>query len=87
VAVLSVSDNGPGIAEDHINHIFDRFYRADPARSREKDEESMSASGSGLGLSIVAGIAQVHGGQVRVQSQPNLGSTFEVELPLLIQPA
>jgi heavy metal sensor kinase len=87
VAVLSVSDNGPGIPEDHIRHIFDRFYRADAARSRESDEDSLSASGSGLGLSIVAGIAQVHGGQVRVESQPHSGSTFEVTLPLLTHPA
>lgn len=87
VAVLSVADNGPGITQDHINHIFDRFYRADSARSRESDEESLYASGSGLGLSIVAGIAQAHGGQVRVESQPNSGSTFEVTLPLLIRPA
>lgn len=83
MAVLSVSDNGPGIPQDHILHIFDRFYRADAARSNEPDADASSSSGSGLGLSIVAGIAQAHGGQVRAESQPHAGSTFEVTLPLL----
>jgi signal transduction histidine kinase len=82
-AIIEVSDNGPGILPAHLEHVFDRFYRADAARSVEVDEEPGSPTGSGLGLSIVAGIARLHGGTVRVASEPQRGSTFEVSLPLL----
>lgn len=81
-AALRVSDTGPGIAPDHLPHIFDRFYRIDAARSRDTDEDSNSPTGSGLGLSIVAWIVQVHNGEIHVTSKVNEGSLFEVTLPL-----
>ena len=86
-AWVRVSDNGPGITAEHLPHLFDRFYRVDEARSRQKDfadgagRDTIALSGSGLGLSIVKWIAQAHGGDVRVESEPGIGSTFEVILP------
>jgi heavy metal sensor kinase len=70
-AVLFVSDTGRGIAPEHLPHVFERFYRADPARS---------AGGAGLGLAISSWIAQMHGGRIEVESQPGDGSTFRVWL-------
>ncbi len=75
-ALLKVSDTGIGISQQDKEHIFERFYRADPARSR-------AAGGSGLGLSIVDWIVRVHGGSVSVESQLGHGSTFTVTLPLV----
>ena len=74
-AVLKVQDNGPGIATEHLPHIFDRFYRVDKARSRE-------AGGTGLGLAIVHQLVMLHGGEIRVESEVGVGTTFTVELPL-----
>ncbi len=70
---LSVTDTGSGIAAEHLPRVFDRFYRADKARSR-------SAGGSGLGLSICRWIAEAHGGSISVESEPGRGSTFTVRL-------
>jgi signal transduction histidine kinase len=78
--VLSVSDAGTGIPEADLEHIFDRFTRADPGRSRE-------TGGFGLGLSIVKAIVQAHGGTVRVRSAEGLGTTFEIVLPRVAEPA
>jgi signal transduction histidine kinase len=75
-ACLEVADNGVGIAPEHLPHIFDRFYRLDKARSRNK-------GGTGLGLAIVKGIAERHGGDVTVTSDPGQGSIFTVWLKLL----
>ena len=75
VAVLAVRDTGIGIAEEHLPHIFDRFYRTDKTRSR-------AVGGAGLGLSIVRSICLAHGGAVRVESTENKGSCFTVTLPL-----
>ena len=72
---ICVKDQGSGIAEEHLPRIFERFYRVDKARSR-------AVGGTGLGLSIVKHIAQVHGGQVSVESELGLGSTFKINLPL-----
>jgi signal transduction histidine kinase len=83
-AVVTVSDDGPGIAPDQVRHIFDRFYRVDEARGREESEDPASPTGSGLGLSIVASIVQLHGGQIEVRSGAGGGSTFEVRLPLSV---
>lgn len=83
-AWVRISDNGPGIASEHLPHLFDRFYRADRARSHNprENEPGDDIPGSGLGLSIVQWIAQMHGGQVTVQSVLGQGSVFEVRLPL-----
>lgn len=75
LAVASIRDTGIGVASEDLPHIFERFYRADPARTRD-------LGGSGLGLAIGTWIAQVHGGEIRVQSEPSRGSCFEVRLPL-----
>jgi len=72
--VISVSDEGPGIAPQHHARIFERFYRIDKARSR-------AAGGTGLGLAIVKHIAQVHGGTVSVESELGKGSTFTIRIP------
>ena len=74
-AVLTVRDNGIGIPEQDVAHIFDRFYRVDKARSR-------ATGGTGLGLSIVRQIVQLHGGEITVTSAANKGSVFTVTLPL-----
>jgi heavy metal sensor kinase len=75
-ARLIVRDTGSGIAPEHLPHIFERFYRADPTRRRT------GGSSSGLGLSIVEWIARTHGGSVEVESQVGQGSCFTVTLPL-----
>lgn len=75
-AVLSVIDQGIGIAPKDVDRIFERFYRVDPARSRD-------SGGTGLGLSIVKHIAVRHDGAVDVWSQPGVGSTFTLRLPAL----
>ncbi|MDB5059585.1 MAG: sensor histidine kinase, partial [Chloroflexi bacterium] len=72
---VSVQDTGPGIAPNDLAHIFERFYRADHARSRHN-------GGAGLGLSIVRLIAEAHGGRVTVESAVGSGSTFTIVLPL-----
>src|SRR5436190_5263806 len=73
--VLSVADSGLGIGQEHLPRIFERFYRADKARSRE-------LGGTGLGLAIVKHIAQLHGGRVEVESELGHGTTMRVVLPL-----
>jgi two-component system OmpR family sensor kinase len=74
-AVLRVADQGPGIPEEHRQKVFDRFYRADPSRSR-------ATGGSGLGLSIVSSIVAAHGGEIRLESEPGEGTAVEVRLPV-----
>ena len=69
---VTVTDNGVGIPAQHLPHVFDRFYKADPSRSQ---------IGSGLGLSIVKAIVERHGGTVSVRSQPRVATVFEIVLP------
>lgn len=80
-AVLTVSDTGPGIPEEDLPHIFERFYRSEKSRTRSKH------GGFGLGLSIAYWIVRNHGGTIEVQSQEGSGTTFSVILPLASQPA
>ena len=75
-ALISIKDTGIGIAEEQLPHIFDRFWRADKARSRRE-------GGTGLGLAIAQAIAVSHGGKINVSSKVNSGSCFQVKLPLL----
>jgi two-component system phosphate regulon sensor histidine kinase PhoR len=74
-ARIAVADNGPGIPHADQPHIFERFYRVHKNRAR-------AVGGTGLGLSIVKHIAQAHGGQAAVESQPGRGATFRLRLPI-----
>jgi len=73
--VLDVIDDGPGMTAEQAQHVFDRFYRADAARTR-------ASGGAGLGLAIVAGLVEAHSGEVSVTSVPGRGADFTVKLPL-----
>jgi two-component system sensor histidine kinase BaeS len=73
--VVKVSDTGIGIAAGDLPHVFDRFWRADAARSRGQ------RPGAGLGLAICRWIAEAHGGSIEVQSRRGEGTTFTVTLP------
>ena len=68
------TDAGPGLSEEQTAHVFERFYRGDPSRSRDH-------GGAGLGLAIVAAIVEAHGGAVEVESALGAGTTFRVRLP------
>ena len=77
MALVTVTDHGPGVSVEDGARVFERFYRADPSRSRD-------AGGAGLGLAIVAAIIAAHGGRAGVQRGPGgLGASFRIELPLL----
>ncbi|TDG00993.1 HAMP domain-containing histidine kinase [Paenibacillus piri] len=71
---LEIKDNGPGISEQHLPHVFDRFYRSDSSRTRKY-------GGAGLGLSITKSIVELHGGSVEVESREGEGCIFTVRLP------
>ena len=75
IAEISVADNGVGIPAEEQSRVFERFYRVDASRSRQ-------TGGTGLGLSIVKHVAMNHRGEVRLFSQPGLGSTFTLRLPV-----
>ena len=76
---IAVTDRGVGIAPEHTERVFERFFRIDPARSR-------STGGTGLGLAIVKHVAANHGGTATVWSRPGTGSTFTLRLPAIDQP-
>jgi two-component system OmpR family sensor kinase len=73
--VLEVADQGPGLRQDQAEHVFERFYRADQARTR-------TAGGTGLGLAIVAALVAAHDGTVSLKTAPGQGATFRITLPL-----
>jgi len=75
--VIEVSDTGSGIAPEHLPHVFDRFWRADPSRSR-------ATGGRGLGLAIARQLVEAHGGTVSVRSTPGVGTTFTVRIPAIM---
>ncbi|MFL5798561.1 MAG: sensor histidine kinase [Actinomycetota bacterium] len=72
---VRVSDTGPGIPAEHLPFVFERFYRADAARTRGR-------GGTGIGLAIVRSVVEAHGGRVRAESEPGRGSAFTFDLPL-----
>jgi two-component system OmpR family sensor kinase len=76
-AIVEVRDTGPGLAPEQAERVFERFYRADPARTRRDGSTS-----TGLGLAIVAALVSLHAGTVEVESESGNGSTFRVRLPL-----
>lgn len=75
-AVVSIRDNGAGIAEEHVVHVFDRFYRSDTSRTRKH-------GGAGLGLAISQSLIEAHEGTITVESKLSVGTTFTFTLPLL----
>jgi signal transduction histidine kinase len=76
---VRVQDCGPGIAEDELERVFERFYRSDPSRQR-------NAGGSGLGLAIAKSIVERHDGRIWAESKPGEGTTIVVQLPLQGEP-
>ena len=76
VVRITIRDSGPGIAAEHLPHVFDRFYKADASRTA-----TGNASGSGLGLSIVRAIVERHGGTITAANAPDGGAQFEIRLP------
>jgi two-component system OmpR family sensor kinase len=78
-AVIEVSDRGRGLEPEEAAHVFERFYRGDPSRSR-------ASGGTGLGLSIAAAVIEAHGGRIEVASAPGEGATFTFTLPLALEP-
>jgi two-component system sensor histidine kinase KdpD len=73
---ISVADRGPGLPEESLPHVFEKFYRAPGA----------PAGGTGLGLSIVKGMVEAHGGRVEAQNRPGGGAEFAIYLPIVSSP-
>jgi signal transduction histidine kinase len=71
---ISIADSGSGIAPEHLEHVFERFYRVDEGRSRDR-------GGSGLGLAIARAIVEAHGGRISARSRPGEGTTITLEIP------
>jgi signal transduction histidine kinase len=71
---ISVADTGPGIPHDQLENVFERFYRLDEGRTRDR-------GGSGLGLAIARALVEAHGGTIRAESEPGQGATFRIDLP------
>ena len=75
VGVMTVADNGPGMTAEQAAHVFERFYRADPSRSR-------ASGGAGLGMAIVQAVVDAHHGRIKLDTTPGAGVTITIELPL-----
>jgi len=75
---ISVKDSGIGISEENQAKIFDRFFRAE-------DQIVQQVRGTGLGLAIVRALVEMHGGELKVESTPNVGSTFTFNLPIVVE--
>jgi two-component system OmpR family sensor kinase len=73
-ATLEIADEGPGMDAEHAGRIFERFYRADPSRSRD-------SGGAGLGLAIASAVAEAHSGAISVRTAPGAGASFLMTLP------
>ena len=78
--VMEVRDTGIGIAPGDLSHVFDRFWRADPARTRMGE-----SAGTGLGLAITKWVAEAHGGSIQVRSRPGRGTVFSVTIPRFVK--
>jgi two-component system sensor histidine kinase BaeS len=76
---VTVADTGEGIAPEHLPHVFERFYRADPSRSR-------ATGGAGIGLAVVKQLVEAHGGRVGVESTPGRGTILRFTLPAAAPP-
>jgi signal transduction histidine kinase len=76
---IEVEDRGPGIPEEHLQHVFERFYRIDKARARRQ-------GGSGLGLSIAKTIVEAHGGRIEAENHSQGGARMSIRLPLASSP-
>jgi signal transduction histidine kinase len=72
--MVGVTDTGVGIQPEHLPRVFERFYRVDPARSRDD-------GGTGIGLAIARSIVEAHGGRIVAKSDPGRGSAFTFDLP------
>jgi two-component system, OmpR family, manganese sensing sensor histidine kinase len=78
---VSIEDTGVGIPEQALPHIFERFYRVDPARPRTEVRSPTSSAGTGLGLAIAKAICETHHGQIRAESKVSQGTSFRIVLP------
>jgi two-component system OmpR family sensor kinase/two-component system sensor histidine kinase BaeS len=81
---IAIADTGEGIAPEHVAHVFQRFWRADPARSRG-DGEAPLGGGTGLGLAVAQSLVEAQGGRIWVESSPGEGTVFRFTLPLVQQ--
>ena len=73
--VFDVADNGPGLSREQLDHVFERFWRADSG-------ESQAVGGTGVGLAITKSLVDLHGGSISVESEPGEGARFRFELPI-----
>jgi len=78
-----VADEGTGIQREHLPHVFERFYRGDPSRTRVDPAVNDLSGGAGLGLSIAQWIVDEHGGTIAIESEPGTGTRVSVQFPAM----